>query len=140
MGRDCFISVPVPILRAVQGCALILGVHVVDVLPAPARGVGFVLVRAQPPFVVAHRRVHGNAAQELQLAAGGVVGHRHAVHQRLQVGRIALAVGLQLRGRNLAGIGRVLELVDRRPHVAQHATQFGFPGPLDRHPGERLNR
>ena len=39
-----------------------------------------------------------------------------------------------------AGVGRVLELVDRRPHLAQVAAQLHLPLPLHRHPRQRHHR
>src|SRR6185295_4436257 len=84
-------QLPVPVLRAVERLPFALAVHVEDVLPAPARRIGLVLVGAHPPLRLPRHRIDGDAAQELELASRGVAGSRHAVHELLERFRIALA-------------------------------------------------
>src|SRR5574341_1057205 len=82
-------GLPVAVARAIEGLALAERIHVPHVLPAPAGAVGLVLVAALAPLRLARHGVDGQAAQELHLevdAAHGV----HALHQRVQVGRVAL--------------------------------------------------
>src|SRR5688572_25582892 len=79
--------IPIAVFRAIESRALVLGIHVVDVLSAPRRGVRFVLVGPQAPVVRAGRGIDGHAPQEFELPAGGVVRHRDALDQRLQIRR-----------------------------------------------------
>src|SRR5688500_3693994 len=82
--RNRFIAVtlPVAVLRAIERGTRTLCVHVVDVLPAPGRGVPFVLVSPQTPVAVAGERIDRTPAEELQLPPRGIVGARHAVNER----------------------------------------------------------
>src|SRR5580765_5647446 len=75
-------ALPVFVFRSIE-CRRIRGcVYVEDVLPAPARGVGLVLVRAQAPLGFLRHRISGDAAKEFQLAAGLVIRRADAVDQR----------------------------------------------------------
>src|SRR5688572_17783312 len=87
---------PVLVFRPIEPCPLRRRVDVEDVLPPPRGGVGVVLVRAHPPLGRLGHRVNGNAPEEFDLAAGHVVRRRHAFDERLEVGRISLAAGLDL--------------------------------------------
>src|SRR5271167_4015422 len=62
-------TLPRLILRAVQTCAVRLGVNVEDTLPAPGIRVRIVLHRTQTPFRFAGHRIHRNAPQKAQLLA-----------------------------------------------------------------------
>src|SRR5216117_3465936 len=84
------------VLGAIECCSIEGRVHVKDVLAAPSRGVGLVLIGAQAPLGAARHRIDGNAAQELELASRRIVRRRHAVDERLQIGRIVLAPDLDV--------------------------------------------
>src|SRR5262252_9193941 len=107
---EVFMALPVPVLGAVERGAVEGRVDVEDVLPAPVRRVGPVLIRAQSPLGLVRHRIDGNPAEEFQLAAGGVVGGVDAVDERLQIRRIVLAADLELERSDLAEIGGVLVL------------------------------
>src|SRR5437867_5489469 len=64
---------PVFVLRAVERRAVELRVNVEDVLAAPARRVGLVLVRAHSPLGRVRHRIDGDLAEELELASRRVV-------------------------------------------------------------------
>src|SRR6187551_605528 len=87
---------PVLVLRPIEPSSVGSGVHVEHVLPAPGGRVGFVLVRPETPFGGAGHRVDRNSPQETDLAAGDVVGRRHALDQHLEVLRVAFAARLDL--------------------------------------------
>src|SRR4051794_36086068 len=74
-------TLPVPVLRAVEGLAVEGRVDVEHVLPAPPRRIGLVLVGSPAPLGAARHRIGRDAAQELQLAAGRVVGGGDALDQ-----------------------------------------------------------
>src|SRR5437868_15265505 len=83
---------PVLELRSVERGAVVGGVDVEDVLAAPARRVGLVLIRPAPPRRRMRHRIDRHAAQEFQLAAGGVVRRGDAVYQDVEVGWIAFVL------------------------------------------------
>src|SRR6187397_1847701 len=100
-----------------------LRVDVVDVLAAPRVAVGVVLVAVQAPLRVARHRVDRDPTQELQLA----VERAHPVHalpERLEVGRVALAAELRLRAADLPRVGRGLVAVDLLAQLAQRPAQL----------------
>ena len=82
------------------------------------------------PIRAVRHRIDRNLAQELQLPAGRVVRRRHALDERLEIRRVAFVARLELESAGFALIGRVLELVDRCPHLPQRASQLRFPLPL----------
>src|SRR6185503_8265935 len=133
-------DLPVTVLGAVERSRTALGKHVEHVLPAPRRRVRLVLVRPQAPLHAVGHRVDRNPPQVFELAAGRVVGRRHALDERLEIRRIAFVVGLQLRRRNLPDVDGVLELVDRHPDLAQFAAELHFALPLRRHLRQRQHR
>src|SRR2546428_11751023 len=96
---------PVLVLRAVQSFAGGRGVHVVDVLVSPGGRVGLVLVGAHAPVLRLGHRVEGDAPQELDLLAQGP-GLLDAIHQRVEVGRVALRVDAALLDH--AGVAELL--------------------------------
>src|SRR5262245_39407222 len=91
-----FTILPILVFSSVEGGAVERRVDVEHVLPAPACRVRFVLIRPLSPVVLLRHWIDRDAPQELQLAAGRVVLHRHAVHQLLEVGRITFAARLDL--------------------------------------------
>src|SRR6185503_4113694 len=133
-------ALPVPVLGAVERSALERGVDVEDVLPAPARRVGLVLVGSHPPFGGVRHRIDRDPAQELELPAGGVVRGADPIHQDLEIRGIAFAADLDVERANLAEIGGVLVFVDRRAHLAQRPPQLGLARALRGHLGERHDR
>src|SRR5215203_1971874 len=92
---------PVDILRSVEGDAPALREHIVDVLAAPGRGVGVVLIRPHAPLLRVRHRIHRDAAQEFQLAAAGVAVGADALDQHLELRRIPFRPGLEIGGGNL---------------------------------------
>src|SRR3954469_18967700 len=100
-------SLPITIFRPVERRAVVGREDVKHVLPAPAGRVGFVLVRATPPFVLVRHRIHGHPPQELELAAGGVVLHRDAFHQGFEIRRISFAADLDFERGDLLRVGGI---------------------------------
>src|SRR5258705_2637727 len=131
---------PVTVFGSVERGRAVLRVHVEHVLSAPRRGVRLVLVRPQAPFHAVGHRVDRNPPQVLELPAARVVRHGDALDERLEIRRIAFVVGPQLRRRNLPDVDRVLELVDRRPDLAQVAPKLRFALALRRHLRQRQYR
>src|SRR5206468_11532538 len=117
---------PVLVFRPVKCRASKGRVDVEHVLPAPPGRIGFVLVRPQPPLRGVGHRIERNPAQKFQFASGRIVGGRDAVDQLLQVRRVVLAPGFEIERADDAEIRRVLEVVDRGPHLAQVAPELGF--------------
>ena len=71
---------PIRILCPIQSPSLTLRVHIKNVLPTPALGVGIVLHRAQTPIRAARHRVNGNLAKILVLPFGSPL-NRHPINQ-----------------------------------------------------------
>ena len=67
----------------------LLAVHVPHVLAAPRRAVGRVLIAAQAPLRRPGHRVERNRRRRLELDAVHPADLVHALHQRLEIGRIA---------------------------------------------------
>src|SRR5262245_48417513 len=111
-------ALPVSELRPVERLAVEGRVDVEDVLPAPTRGVGSVLVRTESPLAASRHGIGRNVAEKFQLASRRIVRGGDAVDERLQIGRIVLAAGLDLERADVAEVGLVLVLVDRGPHLA----------------------
>src|SRR6185295_3804994 len=133
-------NLPILVLGAVERLTVRLRIDVEDVAARPGRRVGLVAVGAHAPLVGMRHRIHRDPPQELQLHAGGVVVLGDAVDQDLEAGGIILAAGRQIERRDDARIGRVLELVDRHPHLAQRAPQLGLALALDADLGQRHDR
>src|SRR5882762_11777399 len=131
---------PVTIFGSVERGRAALRVHVEHVVSAPRRGVRLVLVGPQAPFHAVGHRVDRNPPQVLELPAARVARRADALDERLEIRRIAFAVGTQLRRRNLPDVDRVLELVDRRPDLAQVAAELRFALALRRHLRQRQYR
>src|ERR1019366_6315851 len=93
--------------------------HVEDVLSAPAIGVRIILVGAQPPIGRVGHRVGLYGAQEPHLLVRDV----DPIHQRLEVGRIPLAVRLDL---NSSLVGCIFVAVDGVAHLPQVAAEFAL--------------
>src|SRR6266568_963025 len=126
-------SSPGVVDRPIERLALALRVDVVDVVPAPRRAVRRVLVASHTPFRAARHGIAGDPPEELELAVEGA----HAVHaldQRLQLGRIALAPQLDVGPADLPLLHRELVAVDREPHLAEGPPQLQLPLADDRHP------
>src|SRR5436190_8020482 len=131
---------PVLVLRPIKRSPVRGRADVEHILPAPGGGVGVVLVRPQAPFGRLDHRVDRYASQEPDFATGHIVRGRYAFDQRLQRFRIPLAAGLDLEGRDLAEIRRILELVDRGAHFAKRPPELGFTLPRGRHFRQRHRR
>src|SRR5438046_5186475 len=78
---------PVGIFGSVEGCGLRFGAHIIDVLAAPACGIGVVLDGPEPPIRLARHGILGDAPEEANLlfSAGADV---HRLNQRVYVRRI----------------------------------------------------
>src|SRR5262245_30952744 len=75
---------PIFVLCSVERRRFRRAEHVVDILSAPAAGVGFVLIGPLSPFVGAGHWIDRNPAQKLELSPGRVIGHGHAVDERVE--------------------------------------------------------
>ena len=84
---------------------------------------GVVLVAAHSPLVGAGHGIDRDAPQELQLVVKAP-DLAHALHQRLQVRRIALAAQLHVGAADPSLVHRLLVLVDRRAQRAQLPAQL----------------
>src|SRR5215472_7340349 len=86
---------PLGILRSVQCGALGLRMNIKDIIPTPTGGIGIVLNRYQVPFAAPRHWINRNPPQESNLlrSAAPIL---HALHQTLEVGRIAFAPNLHL--------------------------------------------
>src|SRR5215471_3008028 len=122
--RPTIALLPVSVLCAIQPGALALRKHVEHVLATPRCGVRFVLIRTKTPVGAVGHRVDRNMSQIFELSAGRVVGHRDAIHQHVQIRWVPFVFRPQLGGRNLAGVDRILELVNRGTHFTQVAAQL----------------
>src|SRR5688572_13880426 len=98
---------PVLILRAIERRSSRRRVHVEHILATPRRRIRVVLIRSLAPLRRLGHRVDRNPPEELDLAAGDIVGCRHSLDQRLEGLRVAFAAGLDLEWRNLPEIGSV---------------------------------
>src|SRR5262249_33962595 len=132
-------ALPVTVLRPVEGRALALGEDVVDVGPAPGRAVGLVLVAPHPPLVALGQGIQGDAAQALQLAVERAHA-AHALHERLEVGRIAFAAELDVRAPDRPLVDRLLVAVDRGADLTQAAAQLELALALVADAGHRHDR
>src|SRR5271165_2365616 len=97
------------------GCTiggLVIGLteNLENALSSPAFGFWVVLWAARAPLVFARKGIFGDAAQEFQLGAVGIVGQNLAFHQHIQ--GIGIAVGPQFWGAEIARVAIVLVLVD----------------------------
>src|SRR6185437_14649331 len=115
---------PIGILGSVQGRALRFCVHIVQILSAERVAVGIILLRTHAPIGLAGHRIDRNTAQEPHL----LPLHLDALHQRLQIRRIVVAVHL---GLDAAFIGCVLVGVNRPAHLPQIGAQLALLDPLD---------
>src|SRR5678816_955047 len=131
---------PVMVFGPIEPGALALRVHVEHVLAAPTRRIRLVLIGAQTPLVVVGHRVERNAPKEFELAAGRVVGNRDSLDERIEIRRITLVIGSQLRRRDQPRIDGVLELVDRGAYFPQVPSQLHFALTLRGHLRERQHR
>src|SRR5262245_34765896 len=123
---------PVPVFRAVQRLAVERRVDVEHVLAAPARRVRLVLIRPHAPFGAVGHRIGRNAPQELELPARRVVRGGDALDERVEIRRIVLASRFQIERADLSGVGGVLVLVDRDPHLTERTAELGFTRALRR--------
>src|ERR1039457_3925638 len=108
---------PLCIGRSIGCLLLALGEYFEYRLAAPALGLGVVLGAAHPPFELVGERIAGNAAQEFQLGAVGVLREFHAFHQDFQ--RFRVAVRPDLRRAEEILVADVLVLIDSRAHCGE---------------------
>src|ERR1039457_671544 len=103
---------PLCIGRSIGCLLLALGEYFEYRLAAPALGLGVVLGAAHPPFEFVGERIAGNAAQEFQLGAVGVLRESHAIHQDVERFRVAVRTDFRRPEETLVAV--VLVLVDSR--------------------------
>ena len=84
----------------------------------------------QTPVRLPRHGIYGNAPKEAQFLAVGI----HALDQGFQVGRISLAVKLNLK---CAAVGRVLVAINGVSHLPEIAAQLALLAALDGHTHDR---
>src|SRR5215472_14818448 len=87
------LHLPIFIFRAVEGCALGLGVDIENALSAPGVGVGIVLHGAHAPFLAVRHRICRDRTEKAVFLASLALD---ALDQRLEVWGISLTVDLGL--------------------------------------------
>src|ERR1035441_2132213 len=126
---------PLCIGRSIGCLLLALGEYFEYRLAAPALERGVVLSAAHPPFEFVGERIAGDAAQEFQLHAVGVLSELHALHQNFK--RFRVAVGTDFGRAEETRVAVVLVLVDGRAHGGQGVSQVALALDADFQSGER---
>src|SRR5262245_7833606 len=133
-------GLPVFVFRSIERCTAGSRVDVENVLAAPLRRVGLVLVRAHAPLGAARHRIDRDTAQKLELAARRIVRRRYAVDEHLKIGRIVLAADLDVERSDLPEVRGVLVLVDGRAHLPERAPELRLARARRRHLREGHDR
>src|SRR3979411_268895 len=89
-------ALPVLIFGSIERLAIEGCVNVEDVLAAPMRRGGLVLIRAHAPLGGARHRIHRHSPEKFQLATGRVVVCGDTLDERLEIRRIAFGAGLEI--------------------------------------------
>src|SRR5208283_3793615 len=101
---------PIRIGRAIRRFLRGFGIDVEYVLTAEALGLGIVLVASHSPVRRFGEGVAGNAAQEADLSALGVVGELDPLYEHIQA--VGITVRVDLGGSDLLVVASVLVFVD----------------------------
>src|ERR1017187_2133307 len=126
---------PLCIGRSIGCLLLALGENFEYRLAAPTLGFGVVLGAAHAPFELVGERIAGDAAQEFQLGAVGVLREDLAFHQDFERFRVAVRTDFgRAEGTEVAD---VLVLVDGGAHGREGVSQVALPLRADLQAGER---
>jgi hypothetical protein len=120
---------PVCVMCSVEGRALGLGMHVENVFASPGRGIRIILDRLQIPFGASSHGIHGDAAQEADLAVG-TGSYLNSFDERLQVRRVSFAAYFHA---DEIAVGVVFIAINGIVHLAQGLMKLRFFGPDNSH-------
>src|ERR1017187_8745331 len=121
--------------RSIECLLLALGEYFEYRLAAPTLGLGGVLGAAHSPFEFVGERIAGDAAEEFQLHAVGVLRQGHAFHQDVE--RFRVAVGTDFDRAEGTQVADVLVPVDGGAHGGEGVSQVALAFGADLQAGER---
>src|ERR1039458_1382919 len=129
------LRLPLCIGRSIECLLLALGEYFEYRLAAPTLGLGVVLGAAHSPFEFVAERIAGDAAEEFQLHAVGVLREGHAFHQDVE--RFRVAVGTDFGRAEGTQVADVLVLIDGGAHGGEGVSQVALAFGADLQAGER---